>query len=218
MRVLTENEIRNLTPRIESGGKFSVPSGTLLTPLARDYLRSRGIDIVDTSRNSSVSSNLESSASGRYDRTTIRPENTAGTGEEDVLVDAVASEVTRLLREREAQSQSTPQSADAVLPERNVGSESRGSAHRAVVWAIGGDRPGILAAVAELLGRRNANILEINQTILSGVFAMVVIVDLTHALGAFGEFKTDLEALGKTLGITLSAQRDEIFQYMHRIT
>lgn len=192
MRVLTENEIRNLTRRTEPGGKFNLPADTILTPLARDYLRSRGIDIVDVHRTK------------------------APAGAEDVLVDAVASEVTRLLRDGGQKTQAPQETAEA-LPARNFGSGSSGSAIRAVVWGIGGDRPGILAAVAELLGKRNVNILEINQTILSGVFAMVVIVDLTNLSGQFGEFKGDLETLGKTLGITLSAQRDEIFQYMHRV-
>jgi len=201
MRVLTENEIRNLTRRTEAGGKFNLPADTILTPLARDHLRSRGIDIVETSRSQGVP-----------------PGPGSGSGSEDVLVDAVASEVTRLLREGGHKPQSTPSdAAAAVLPGRNFGSGSSGSANRAVVWGIGGDRPGILAAVAELLGKRNVNILEINQTILSGVFAMVVIVDLSKLTGQFGEFKADLESVGKTLGITLSAQRDEIFQYMHRV-
>lgn len=199
MRVLTENEIRNLTRRTEAGGKFNLPADTILTPLARDYLRSRGIDIVESSRSPGVSSGTAAAS-------------------EDVLVDAVASEVTRLLREGGHKPPSAPQdAAPAALPGRNFGSGSSGSANRAVVWGIGGDRPGILAAVAELLGKRNVNILEINQTILSGVFAMVVIVDLSKLSGQFGEFKGDLEGLGKTLGITLSAQRDEIFQYMHRV-
>jgi ACT domain-containing protein len=201
MRVLTENEIRNLTRRMDAGGKFSLPADTILTPLARDHLRSRGIDIVEAPRSHGTA---------------------ASSGSEDVLVDAVASEVTRLLRESgqagpsASGASSSAQAGPAAIPARHIGSSS-GSANRAVVWGIGGDRPGILAAVAELLGKRNVNILEINQTILSGVFAMVVIVDLSKLAGQFGEFKGELEGLGKTLGITLSAQRDEIFQYMHRV-
>ncbi|HYF48640.1 MAG TPA: ACT domain-containing protein [Planctomycetota bacterium] len=88
---------------------------------------------------------------------------------------------------------------------------------RAVVWGIGGDRPGILADVAELLKERQINILEISQTILSGVFAMVVIVDISNATGQFAEFKAELEALGQKLGVNLSAQRDDLFQFMHRV-
>jgi ACT domain-containing protein len=203
MRVLTENEIRNLTRRTESGGKFNLPADTILTPLARDFLRSKGIDIVEPVRAHGIAAGVG--------------EGGAKKEPEDALVDAVASEVTRLLRDGGGKGQGSSSESAVAIPGRTSGSGPSGSAIRAVVWGIGGDRPGILAAVAELLGKRNVNILEINQTILSGVFAMVVIVDLSKLTGQFGEFKGELEALGKTLGITLSAQRDEIFQYMHRV-
>ena len=208
MHVLTENEIRNLAGRIESGGTFTVPAQTILTPLARDYLRARGIHIIDAH--------------------TVREATAAAAGQggsgggDEALVNAVADEVSRLLREKsgEASASAPAGGADAAavaLSRRAAEGASGGPGNRAVVWAIGGDRPGILAAVAELLGRRNANILEINQTILSGVFAMVVIIDLQRVTIPFAELKSEIEALGKQLGITLSAQRDEIFQYMHRV-
>jgi len=202
MHVLTENEIRNVAGRIDAGGEFTVPEQTILTPLARDYLRLRGIRIIDPHP----------------------PRNTAGSvpaeAGDDELVDAMADEITRLLREKggagDVPAPPDPATALSLLPSTSSPG-SAGPSNRAVVWAIGGDRPGILAAVAELLGRSNANILEINQTILSGVFAMVVIVDLKRVEAPFAELKAALETLGKTLGINLSAQRDEIFQYMHRI-
>jgi ACT domain-containing protein len=204
MHVLTENEIRNLAGRIESGGSFTVPAQTILTPLARDYLRARGINIVDAH-------------SVREATRTEKPSVAQASGDE-ALVNAVADEVTRLLREKSGDGGgATGESADpaAMLARRADSGAQPGN--RAVVWGIGGDRPGILAAVAELLGRRNANILEINQTILSGVFAMVVIIDLRNVTSPFAELKGELEGLGKNLGINLSAQRDEIFQYMHRV-
>ena len=200
MHVLTENEIRNVAGRIESGGTFTVPANTLLTPLARDYLRGRGIQIADGREH----------AAG--------PAEPAGATPDDALVSAVADEVSRLLRKQSAARSGGGASADAASDALSkIPTQGAGPSNRAVVWGIGGDRPGILAAVAELLGRRNANILEINQTLLSGVFAMVVIVDLQRVDLAFADFKTELEGLGKSLGITLSAQRDEIFQYMNRV-
>ena len=187
MHVITENEARNLAQRIERGGRMVVPAGTILTPMARDYLRSRGIEI-------------EGERSGA-----------AGDRSDEALVEAVAAEVARTLA-----GGSKPDVA-SVAKRVDDGIKARGVQQRAVVWGIGGDRPGILADVAELLGKRKINILEISQTILSGVFAMVMIVDVTHATGQFGELKAELEGLGKSLGINLSAQRDEIFQYMHRV-
>jgi ACT domain-containing protein len=199
MHVITENEIRDVAGRIETGGTFTVPADTLLTPLARDYLHSRGVNIAD--QNSRHAPRAKPAHDAKSD---------------DALVDAVADEVSRILREQPESKSSAPEIAAAAVARAKRSGEG-GASNRAVVWAIGGDRPGILAAVAELLGRRNANILEINQTILSGVFAMVVIIDLQQVKEPFAEFKTELEALGSKLGITVSAQRDEIFQYMHRV-
>ena len=209
MRVLTENEVRELARRAEPGGRFAVPPDALLTPLARDYLRARGLEVVE--RAPAAAESKRRGAQG------------GSGGSEDALVEAVATEVARTLaREGATNATERGRSASAqALPELarnstgNAGGVSR--AQRAVVWAIGGDRPGILAAVAELLGQKQVNILEISQTILSDVFAMVVIVDLSKCSCPFLELKTALEALGKQLEVNLSAQRDEIFQYMHRI-
>jgi ACT domain-containing protein len=196
MHVMTENEARSLAQRIERGGRISVPVGTILTPMARDYLHSRGIQIDDA--------NAPNHA---------KPAKAAGG--DDALVEAVAAEVARALQsDKGARASGSAQAASALA---DSGKSTPGKADRAVVWGIGGDRPGILADVAELLGKRKINIIEISQTILSGVFAMVMIVDTSSAEGAFGDLKAELEGLGKKLGINLSAQRDEIFQYMHRI-
>lgn len=216
MRVLTENEVRELARRMESGGRFAVPPDALLTPLARDYLRARGLEVVE--RVPAASGPARRGAPG------------SPSGSEDALVEAVASEVARTLARESAVGKGgapdqvrTAASAAQALPELAVPPAAAGKAggvsraQRAVVWAIGADRPGILAAVAELLGQKQVNILEISQTILSDVFAMVVIVDLSKCACPFVELKTALEALGKQLDVNLSAQRDEIFQYMHRI-
>jgi ACT domain-containing protein len=199
MHVMTENEARRLAQRIDRGGRLSLPAGTILTPMARDYLHSRGIQI-DDGNNAAPSAQPRPAAGG-----------------DDALVEAVAAEVARALKSDKGSKpipSGTAQASEALAQHARSGASNAG---RAVVWGIGGDRPGLLADVAELLGKRKINILEISQTILSGVFAMVMIVDLSNAVGAFGEIKAELEELGKKLGINLSAQRDEIFQYMHRI-
>lgn len=200
MHVVTETEVRNLARRIPAGGQLTVPRGSIVTPLARDYLRSRNVDLSEES--------TQSAASERVVR-----EETPSVSEpsaESQLIDAVASEVARILA-----NETAPAPSQIEIPE--APRKSSAAPVRAVVWAIGGDRPGLLAAVADLLGRHKINILEISQTILSGVFAMVVIVDVASTTTPFGDLKRDLEALGQKLGINLSAQRDDIFQYMHRI-
>jgi len=213
MHVVTETEVRNLARRIPAGGQLTVPRGSIVTPLARDYLRSRNVDLAEESSESPARKPSplgrgpsERSESGvREGATTVQDASA-----ESQLIDAVASEVARILA-----AENAPHPSQIEIPEPPRSSSA--APVRAVVWAIGGDRPGLLAAVADLLGRHKINILEISQTILSGVFAMVVIVDVASTPTPFGDLKRDLEALGQKLGINLSAQRDDIFQYMHRI-
>lgn len=87
--------------------------------------------------------------------------------------------------------------------------------NRAVVTVLGNDTIGIIARVSAVLARHDANILDISQTVLSGMFNMIMIVDLT--LSAFADLASDLEALGKEMGLEIRIQRSEIFDAMHRI-
>ena len=47
-----------------------------------------------------------------------------------------------------------------------------------VVTVIGADRVGIVAGVTKELAKENINILDISQTILDGIFDMVLICDM----------------------------------------
>ncbi|MCZ7645020.1 MAG: ACT domain-containing protein [Planctomycetota bacterium] len=197
MRVLTENEVRELARRLAPGETFAIPPDAILTPLARDFLRERGVQLAER-----------------------EPQARRGARDpDDALVEAVAAEVSRTLQgEAAPQAAASPQGAALERVGRHSGGAGGvGASQRAVVWGIGADAPGILAAVAELLGEKKINILEISQTILSGVFAMVMIVDVSQATCSFGELKNAIEAIGRERGLNLSAQRDEIFQYMHRV-
>ena len=52
------------------------------------------------------------------------------------------------------------------------------SSNRAIITVLGSDRPGIVASVTGELADREANILDISQTILQGIFTMTMLVDL----------------------------------------
>ena len=88
---------------------------------------------------------------------------------------------------------------------------------KAIVSVQGYDRVGIIAGVCTLMAQRNVNILDISQTILSGLFNMTMIVDVTEMNISFVELADELENLGKSLGVQIRAQSEEIFQMMHRI-
>lgn len=85
----------------------------------------------------------------------------------------------------------------------------------AVVTVVGNDTIGIIARVSAVLARHDANILDISQTVLSGMFNMIMIVDIS--LTQFVQLEEELHGLGDELGLQIRIQRSEIFDAMHRI-
>ena len=88
---------------------------------------------------------------------------------------------------------------------------------KAIISVLGGDRPGIIAEISGCLYRHNLNILDITQTILSGYFTMVMMVDLAGMNVSYAEMTAALNELGEKLGLEIRMQRSEIFDAMHRI-
>jgi len=85
----------------------------------------------------------------------------------------------------------------------------------AVVTVVGNDTVGIIARVSAVLSEHEANILDISQTVLSGMFNMIMIVDIS--LSAFAQLSDKLTELGHEMGLQIRIQRSEIFDAMHRI-
>ena len=89
--------------------------------------------------------------------------------------------------------------------------------NRAVLTVLGNDTTGIIAKVSAVLYRHSANILDISQTVLSGVFNMIMIVDTQKSDLSQPGLSKGLEEVGKAAGVTIHAQHEEIFNMMHRI-
>ena len=85
----------------------------------------------------------------------------------------------------------------------------------AVVTVIGRDTIGIIAQVTHVLAEHKANILDISQTVLSDMFNMVMIIDVS--LTPFDALSDALSGLGREMGLQMRVQRSEIFDTMHRI-
>ena len=88
---------------------------------------------------------------------------------------------------------------------------------KGIITVVGKDQVGIIAKVCTYLSEVNINILDISQTIVSGYFNMMMIVDLSNSNTGFDEVVTALENLGKEIGVVIKCQREEIFDMMHRI-
>ncbi len=86
-----------------------------------------------------------------------------------------------------------------------------------VITVMGEDRVGIVAKVSQILLESNANIIDISQTILQDIFAMILMVDITQANKNLAELKETLNRAGQEIGVNIVVQHEDIFRYMHRI-
>ncbi len=88
---------------------------------------------------------------------------------------------------------------------------------KTIITVVGHDQVGIIARVCTYLANNRVNILDISQTIVQGYFNMMMIVDTNEAPKDFNTFASELEQIGEEIGVNIKAQREEIFDMMHRI-
>ena len=88
---------------------------------------------------------------------------------------------------------------------------------KAVVTVIGRDTVGILAKVASVCAAHNANILDVTQSVLSEMFTMIMILDITGLSGSFADLQNALDKLGGEIGMKILTMHEDIFNSMHRI-
>jgi ACT domain-containing protein len=94
---------------------------------------------------------------------------------------------------------------------------AEGSAARLIISVFGLDHPGIVAGVSQILAEADCSIVDINQTVVQGKFAMVIIADASRARENTTELKDRLRKAGEKLGVRIYAQREDLFNAMHRI-
>lgn len=88
---------------------------------------------------------------------------------------------------------------------------------KVVITVVGKDTVGIIARVCTYLADAGVNILDISQTIVSGYFNMMMIVDMSASKRSFDEMQAELDKAGEEIGVSIKCQREEIFDMMHRI-
>ena len=92
-----------------------------------------------------------------------------------------------------------------------------GRADRLIISVFGVDHPGIVAGVSQVLAEARCSIVDINQTVVSGKFAMVIVADISQARESAAALKDRFRGEGERLGVRIYAQREDLFNAMHRI-
>lgn len=107
--------------------------------------------------------------------------------------------------------------APAATGSASLGASHEGSADRLIISVFGVDHPGIVAGVSQILAAADCSIVDINQTVVRGKFAMVIIVNTSRSQASAAELKERFRTEGEQLGVRIYAQREDLFNAMHRI-
>ena len=88
---------------------------------------------------------------------------------------------------------------------------------KTIVTVVGKDRVGIIAGVCTALAKFNVNVLDISQTVMQGYFTMMMATDVSKSNVPLARLVSELENIGKDMGLSIRIQREDIFEAMHRI-
>jgi len=88
---------------------------------------------------------------------------------------------------------------------------------KTIVTVVGKDRVGIIAGVCTALANFNVNVLDISQTVMQGYFTMMMATDVSKSNIPLARLVSELESVGKDMGLSIRIQREDIFEAMHRI-
>lgn len=88
---------------------------------------------------------------------------------------------------------------------------------KGIITVVGGDKVGIIAKVSAYLAEHSINIADITQTILSGNFVMMMMVDFDDADIDIDVARKDLIETCKAMGVECNLMSEKVFNAMHRI-
>ena len=87
----------------------------------------------------------------------------------------------------------------------------------AIITVVGTDQVGIIAKVSAFLSSHSINIADISQTILSGNFVMMMMVDLEDSDVPLELLRKEMDQLGEQLNVEINIMHEKVFSAMHRI-
>lgn len=88
---------------------------------------------------------------------------------------------------------------------------------RAVVTVIGKDMVGILARVSAICAKNQVNVIEVTQSVMQDLFAMIMLVDISKCLVPFSQLSDELIDAGSDMQLTIHVMHEDIFNSMHHV-
>ncbi len=88
---------------------------------------------------------------------------------------------------------------------------------KAIITVIGKDSIGILAKVSASCSDADVNIVEVTQSVLQDMFAMVMLVEIDKSNIEFDQIQESLNKVGKITNTKIHIMHEDIFNSMHKI-
>jgi ACT domain-containing protein len=139
-----------------------------------------------------------------------------GTGADEQMVEQLVTDVYRAIEPVVTNGGARAGEGSSTNAREREAREA-GSAERLIVSVFGVDHPGIVAGVSQVLAEADCSIIDINQTVVQGKFAMVIIADMSRAKESATALKDRFRNAGERHGVRIYAQREDLFNAMHRI-
>ena len=87
----------------------------------------------------------------------------------------------------------------------------------AIVTVVGSDKVGIIAKVSAYMADNGINIIDITQTILSGNFVMMMMVNLDNAKVVVEDLRENMNKLAVDMGVEINVMNEKVFSAMRRV-
>ncbi|MCH5300102.1 MAG: ACT domain-containing protein [Ruminococcus sp.] len=88
---------------------------------------------------------------------------------------------------------------------------------KAVITVIGKDSVGILAKVSSACAEVGVNVVEVTQSVLQDMFAMIMLVEIEKSNVSFEQLKNNLNQVGEQTNTKVHIMHEDIFNSMHKI-
>ncbi len=88
---------------------------------------------------------------------------------------------------------------------------------KAVITVLGKDTVGILAKVSNACAEEGINIIEVTQSVMQDLFAMVMLADIKDSKIPVAKLSEKFDKVGEEMGVKIHVMHEDIFNSMHKI-
>ena len=203
-RVVSHTEVA----AVADGGTLTVDADTIVTPLAAEEARARGVTIARL--------NGGGVAPTLVRQVTRQVVARMGDAQPEVL-EAVVAEVMSAIGSGEAAASLVEVAPGIDYCQACLDQERARTRHRAVLTTTGRNTKGIVARVTARIADLGGDILDISQTLVGDYFTMIVVVDVATLDVPFADFKAAMESEVQSMGLQAMMMHEDVVSSLHRV-